>query len=243
MLLEIVATSVQSAINAENGGADRIELCSELGLGGITPSYGLIQQVLERTSIPVFVLVRPRGGNFVYSEDEFEIIKKDIQLCKDLGCAGIVSGILKDDNSIDLIRTKELIKLSKPMTFTFHRGFDLAPNPFDELEKLIEIGAERILSSGQNDSAEKGINLLVELKNKAENRITILPGGGINSENAHLFKENGFTEIHASASSVYHENESPKISFVSEKFLDETKLFQSDLEKIKDLVELIKTKK
>lgn len=240
MLLEIVATSVKSAINAEKGGADRIELCSELGVGGITPSYGLIQQVLERTSIPVFVLIRPRGGNFVYSDDEFEIIKKDIQLCKDLGCAGIVSGILKDDNSLDLIRTKELIELSKPMSFTFHRGFDLTPNPFDELEKLIEIGAERILSSGQNDSAEKGLNLLVELKNKAQNRITILPGGGTNSENAHLFKERGFTEIHASASSVYHENKSPKISFVSGKFLDETKLFQSDLGKITNLKELIK---
>lgn len=240
MKLEIVATSVQSAINAEKGGAQRIELCSELAVGGITPSYGLIRQVIEKNSIPVFVLIRPRGGNFVYSDDEFETIKKDIELCKDLGCVGIVSGILNEDNSIDLIRTKELIELSKPMSFTFHRGFDLTPNPMQSLGELIEIGAERILTSGQNDSAEKGLNLLVELKNKAQSRITILPGGGINSENAHLFKESGFTEIHASASAVYHKNELPKISFVSEKFLDETKLFESDLKKIKDLVELIK---
>lgn len=236
MKLEIVATSVQSAIHAEKGGADRIELCSELGVGGITPSYGLIQQVVERISIPVFVLIRPRGGNFVYSDDEFEIIKKDIQLCKDLGCAGIVSGVLKEDNSIDCIRTKELIELSKPLSFTFHRAFDLTPNPFDDLEKLIEIGAERILSSGQNDSTEKGIDLLIELKSKAQDRITILPGGGIHPDNVYLFKENGFPEIHASASSVYKENEPPKISFVSEKFLDETKLFVSDEKIIKELV-------
>lgn len=240
MKLEIVATSVQSAINAEKGGADRIELCSELGVGGITPSYGLLQQVLERTSIPVFVLVRPRGGNFVYSDDEFETIKKDIQLCKDLGCSGIVSGILKDDNSINLIRTQELIKLSKPLSFTFHRGFDLTPSPFQSLEELIEIGAERILTSGQKKSAEKGLNFLIELKNRADKRIIILPGGGINPENVHLFEKSGFSEIHASVSSVYQENESPKISFVSEKFLDETKLFESDWEKINKLVEKIK---
>lgn len=239
MKLEIVATSVQSAINAEKGGADRIELCSELAVGGITPSFGLIRQVLEKISIPVFVLVRPRGGNFVYSDDEFEIIKKDIQLCKDLGCTGIVSGVLNEDNSIDFIRTKELIEFAKPLSFTFHRAFDLTPNPFEDLEKLIEIGADRILTSGQNDSAEKGLNVLIQLKEKTQNRITILPGGGVNAENVHLFKENGFTEIHASASSVYQENEKPKISFITEKFLDEMKLFQSDEEKICKLVELM----
>ena len=240
MKLEIVATSVQSAINAEKSGASLIELCSELAVGGITPSYGLIRQVLEKISIPVFVLVRPRSGNFVYSDDEFEITKKDIQICKELGCDGIVSGVLKEDNSVDLIRTQELIELSKPLSFTFHRAFDLTQDAFKSLEELIEIGAERILTSGQNESAEKGLNVLVELKEMAQNRIIILPGGGVNAENAHLFKENGFTEIHASASSVYHENEQPKISFVSEKFLDETKLFQSDLEKIRGLIEIIK---
>lgn len=240
MKIEIVATSVQSAINTEKAGADRIELCSELAVGGITPSYGLMRQVLEKISIPVFVLVRPRSGNFVYSDDEFEIIKKDIQICKELGCAGIVSGVLNEDNSIDLIRTKELIELSKPLSFTFHRAFDLTPNPFDDLEKLIEIGTERILSSGQSDSAEKGLNVLVELKEKAQNRITILPGGGVNAENVYLFKENGFAEIHASASSVYHQDEPFKIKLNSEKFFDETKLFQSDLGKIVKLVELIK---
>lgn len=242
MKLEIVATSLQCAIHAEKGGADRIELCSELAVGGITPSHGLILQVLEKISIPVFVLVRPRSGNFVYSDDEFEIIKKDIQLCKYLGCGGIVSGVLNEDNSVDFIRTKELIELSKPLSFTFHRAFDLTPNPFDDLEKLIEIGAERILTSGQNDSAEKGLNFLIELKEKAGSQITILAGGGVDAENMHLFTENGFTEIHASASSVYHQDKPFKIQLNSEKFFDETKLFQSDLKKIKLLTEMINHK-
>ncbi len=238
MLVEICATSVQSAVNAQQAGSKRIELCSELGLGGITPSYGLIRQILEEISIPVFVLIRPRSGNFTYSDFEFEIMKKDIQLCKDLGCAGIVSGILKEDFFVDLIRTKELIELSKPLEFTFHRAFDLTPNPFQSLEELIELGAERILTSGQEISAEKGLDLLVELKEKSENRISILPGGGINPENVHLFKEKGFEEIHASASSLFKESPKPKISMNSEKFLDETKQFVSDEEIIRKLTNL-----
>ena len=235
MKTEICATSVQSALNAQRAGAQRIELCTELAVGGITPSYGLIKQVRNEISIPVFVLIRPRSGDFVYSDEEFEIIKKDIQLCKDSGCAGIVSGVLKEDNSIDLIRTKELIKLSKPMTFTFHRGFDLTPNPIESFEELIEIGVNRILTSGQENSAEKGIDLLVKLKDLAQNRLTILPGGGINSDNVHLFKEKGFKEIHASASSIWKESPKPKISMNSEKFWDETKLFVSEEEIIKKL--------
>lgn len=239
MKIEICANSVQSAINAEKAGADRIELCSELAVGGITPSYGLIKEVLSKISIPVFVLIRPRSGNFIYSDDEFEIIKNDIRICKELGCAGIVSGILNKDNSIDLIRTKELIELSKPLEFTFHRAFDLVENPIEALEQLIEIEANRILTSGQQNSAEKGLELLIQLKNKTKNKLIIMPGGGINVDNVHLFKENGFTEIHASASSVYHEDEPFKIKLNSEKFFDETKLFESDLDKIKKLIELI----
>lgn len=237
MQLEIVATSVQSAINAEKGGADRIELCSELGVGGITPSYGLMKTVLEKCSIPVFVLIRPRGGNFVYSDDEFEIIKKDIEIAKELGCVGIVSGILNADNSIDLKRTQELIELSKPLEFTFHRAFDLTEDPIRSLDELMKLGVDRVLTSGQENSAELGLELLIQLKNIAQNKIGILPGGGINPENVHLFKEKGFAEIHASASSVYQENDSPKISFISEKFLDETKLFVSDKKIIKELID------
>lgn len=124
MVVEICANSYQSALNAQNAGAKRIELCSELASGGITPSYGLLKQVIDTLSLSVYVLIRPRSGNFNYSEEEFDVMKQDIQLCKNLGYQGIVSGVLNKDNTIDIERTKELIELSKPLEFTFHRAFD-----------------------------------------------------------------------------------------------------------------------
>ncbi len=202
MKLEICANSYQSAKNACDSGAHRIELCQELSVGGITPSYGLLKKVIEELDIPVFVLIRPRSGNFVYSEDEFQIMKTDIQLCKDLGCKGIVSGILKPDDTIDVERTKILIDLAKPLSFTFHRAFDEVKNPKEALLQLIELGANRVLTSGKKTTAEEGLDLLKELNVIAKNRITILAGGGITSKNANLFKEAGLTEIHASASST-----------------------------------------
>jgi copper homeostasis protein len=201
MLLEICANSYQSAKNAKDTGAHRIELCQELAVGGITPSYGLLKQVIENIDIPAFVLIRPRGGNFVYSNDEFKVMKTDIQLCKDLGCKGIVSGILNADKTIDIDRTKELITLSRPLQFTFHRAFDEVKIPKQALEQLIDLGVERVLTSGQKTSAEKGIKLLQELDEIAECRITILASGGISGDNAKIFKKMGLKEIHASASS------------------------------------------
>ncbi len=202
MKLEICANSYQSAKNAQDAGAQRIELCSELSVGGITPSYGLITQVLSKLDIETFVLIRPRSGNFQYSEIEFNIVKKDIQICKDLGCHGIVSGVLNADNTIDIERTRELIELSKPLPFTFHRAFDLVPRAKEALEQLIDLGVDRILTSGQEPKAIDGLNTLKYLMQLAQNRITLLVGSGINSKNAKLFKEAGFQEIHASASKV-----------------------------------------
>ena len=206
MLLEICANSYQSALNAQKAGAHRIELCSELSVGGITPSYGLLKQVIDTLSIAVFVLIRPRSGNFTYSEEEFDIMKHDIQLCKNLGCAGIVSGVLNKDNTIDIERTQELIELSKPLEFTFHRAFDCVENPQEALEQLINLGVERVLTSGLEASAEKGLELLKQLKEHVNGRITILPGSGINLQNAKLFKDAGFLEIHLSASKVVKNN-------------------------------------
>ena len=208
MLLEICANSYQSAKNAQEAGAHRIELCQELSVGGITPSYGLLKQVTENLNIPVFVLIRPRGGNFVYSEDEFEVMKQNIQLCKDFGCEGIVSGVLNSDKTIDLKRTKELVELSKPLEFTFHRAFDQVINPKVALEQLIDLGVERVLTSGQEISAEKGLELLQELNAISNNRITILAGGGVNYENTKQFKEVGLKEIHASASTILNTDKS-----------------------------------
>jgi copper homeostasis protein len=230
MLLEICAATIQSAINAETAGAQRIELCAELAVGGITPSFGTIQEVLKQVSIPVFVLIRPRSGNFTYSKSDFEIIKADMLQCKKMGCAGIVSGVLNDDNSIDVIRTKELVELSKPLPFTFHRAFDWVPNPTEALENLIEIGVQRVLTSGQSASAEQGITMLTQLHQQAYNRIVILPGGGINEANVSLFKDAGFTEIHASATTLVQETSLPKVLMNSPKFFQENKVFESNVE-------------
>lgn len=230
MTLEICAANIQSAINAEKAGAHRVELCSELAVGGITPSFGMIQEVLKKVAIPVFVLIRPRSGNFTYSEDEFEIIKADILNCKKMGCAGIVSGVLNVDNSIDVIRTKELVELSKPLPFTFHRAFDWVPNPTEAIETLIDIGVHRILTSGQSSTAEKGIELLIQLHQQANNRIQILPGGGINKNNVKLFKDKGFTEIHASATTLVQETAVPIVTMNSTKFFQEHKVFESNTE-------------
>lgn len=201
MLLEICANSYQSARNAQEAGAHRIELCSELSLGGITPHYGLLKQVAEELTIESFVLIRPRSGHFVYSEAEFQSMKYAIELCKDLGYSGIVSGVLHADQTIDIERTRKLIEWSKPLSFTFHRAFDLVPDPFYALNLLKGLGVDRILTSGQQSTAEKGIVVLNELLGLAHNELIILPGSGINQFNALVFKGSGFQEIHASASS------------------------------------------
>ena len=231
MKLEICANSYQSALNAQKAGAHRIELCSELSVGGITPSYGLIKQVIDTLSIAVFVLIRPRSGNFTYSEEEFDIMKHDIQLCKNLGCAGIVSGVLNKDNTIDIERTQELIELSKPLEFTFHRAFDCVENPQEALEQLINLGVERVLTSGLEASAEKGLELLKQLKEHVNGRITILPGSGINLQNAKLFKDAGFLEIHLSASKVVKNNSKSSM-------FDEIQK-ESDIETIKTILKII----
>ncbi|ARV09482.1 copper homeostasis protein CutC [Winogradskyella sp. PC-19] len=226
MLLEVCANSYQSAKNAQDAGVHRIELCQELSVGGITPSYGLLKQVVENLDIQVFVLIRPRSGNFVYSDAEFEIMKKDIQLCKDLGCEGIVSGVLNLDKTIDIKRTKELVELSKPLAFTFHRAFDEVINPEEALEQLINLGVERVLTSGQKSSAEEGLGLIKELHEIANDRIIILSGGGISPKNTLKFKAAGLKEIHAS---------------VSKKIEQEHSIFGmtqtvSDIQKIKDIL-------
>jgi len=235
MLLEICAANYQSAINAQEGGADRIELCAELGIGGITPSYGLIEKVCKNLNIPVFVLIRPRSGNFVYSKAELEIMYRDIQICKDLGCSGIVSGVLTSNFEIDLSSTEKLMAYVRPLEFTFHRGFDLLKNPIASLKQLRKMGVDRVLSSGQESSAVKGLSLLKEMKEYVKGEVCILPGGGINPLNVGVFKSAGFTEVHASASIMVKVGDETKISFNTLKFLDETSQFFSDTETIQAL--------
>lgn len=198
MILEVCANSYESAINAEKGGAQRIELCENLSVGGLTPNFVLAKKVISELTIPVFILIRPRDGDFNYSAEEFVQIKKDIILFKGLGCKGIVSGILTKDKNIDIKRTRELIELSRPLEFTFHRAFDEVLDPIDGLYKLIEIKSNRLLTSGQKNTAIDGIELIQKLIKISNKKIIIMPGSGINSENITEFKKIESKEIHGS---------------------------------------------
>ena len=196
MIIEVCANSYESAINAEVGGANRVELCKDLHLDGITPDDEVVIKTLNKLKIPVFILIRPRAGNFVYSNKEFELMKADIVKFKEMGCKGIVCGILNDDKTIDLERTKELVELTRPLEFTFHRAFDIVPNPIKEIEKLIELGIDRVLTSGQEEIAVDGLDLLHNLLEITQKRIKIMPGSGINKSNIINFEI--FEEIHGS---------------------------------------------
>ena len=196
MIIEVCAESYEYAVKAEKAGADRIELCKDLHLDGLTPDYESAKRTIDKLNIPVFILIRPRKGDFIYSIEEFELMKSDIVKFKEMGCKGIVSGVLNDDNSLDIERTKELVELSKPLEFTFHRAFDLVNKPLKEIENLIEIGVDRVLTSGQKNKALEGLELLKELRNKSSNKIIVMPGSGITKLNYRKFS--GFNEIHGS---------------------------------------------
>ena len=188
MLVEVCANSLESALVAQEAGADRIELCSELGVGGITPSYGLIETVRNQLSIPVHVLIRPRSGHFTYTDFEFEVMQKNIVLCKQMGVDGIVSGVLKTDFSLDTDRTSVLLEASGSMKFTFHRAFDWVGEPKETLEQLNTIGADYVLTSGQESSATKGLNLLKELNDVAKGTI-VMAGGGVRLDNCENLRQ------------------------------------------------------
>ena len=196
MIIEICVESYEYALKAEKAEVNRIELCKDLHLEGLTPDYETAKKTIDSLNIPVFILIRPRAGDFTYSDEEFELMKSDIVKFKEMGCKGIVSGVLNDDNSIDIDRTKELVELSKPLEFTFHRAFDVVSDPFKEIENLIELGIQRVLTSGQKNKALEGLELLEELKNISKNRIVIIPGSGISNTNFKKF--NSFNEIHGS---------------------------------------------
>ena len=196
MIIEICAESYEYALKAEKAGADRIELCKDLHLDGLTPNYESAKKTIDSLNIPVFILIRPIEGDFIYSNEEFELMKRDIIKFKEMGCKGIVSGVLNDDNSIDVKRTKDLIELSRPLEFTFHRAFDIVSDPLKEIENLIRMGVDRILTSGQKNKAIEGLYLLEKLNNISKKRIVIMPGSGISNTNFKKF--NSFNEIHGS---------------------------------------------
>ena len=199
--LEICANSLQSVINAQKAGAHRVELCAGLWEAGTTPSPATIKKSCE-LDIKVFVLIRPRGGDFVYTDLEFELIKEDIKICKSLGVDGIVSGVLKPDNTIDIERTQTLIELSKPLPFTFHRAFDLIEDQEVALKQLIDLGAQRVLTSGGKASAPEAQHQLKKLVEISNDQIIILAGGGIKSNNISELFKTGCKEFHMTANAI-----------------------------------------
>lgn len=183
MIKEKCIGSYVEAIEAQRLGANRVELCDNLEEGGTTPSYGTIKMVVRDLTIPVFVIIRPRGGDFYYTKEEIEIMKEDIRICKELGVDGVVLGALTCDNKIDYEVVKELVNLAKPMSVTFHKAIDELKNPVDEVKKLASLGVDRILSSGTKKTALEGKEILNEMIKEAQDRIIIVVAGQVTKDN------------------------------------------------------------
>lgn len=199
-ILEVAANSVTSALAAEAGGADRVELCSALEVGGLTPSHATIAIARERLGIPLHVLIRPRAGDFVFDDLECEVMQRDIETCNALGCAGVVIGVLTAAGDLDVPRCRRLMEAARGMSVTFHRAFDFARDPERALEAIIALGCDRVLTSGQAADALTGAPLIRKLIEQAQGRITIMPGGGIEAHNIAAIRDaTGASEFHASA--------------------------------------------
>jgi len=199
MVLEIAVFDLASAFIAENAGADRIELCHDYSSGGVTVSNEVLVSVKERISIPVFPIIRPRSGDFVYTDEEYEQIKSAVLLCKSLGYKGIVTGILNSDHTVNTIQISEIVQMAFPMEVTFHRAFDATAEPEKALEDIINCGCKRILTSGCKNTAAEGIDLLKKLVVLANGRISIMPGGGIRPTNLPDLLKTNATEFHSAA--------------------------------------------
>lgn len=199
-ILEVIGFTIEGCIIAQEAGAHRIELCDSPADGGTTASYGFIKTAREKLQIELYPIIRPRGGDFLYSDEEFEIMKTDVKLCKESGCDGVVIGMLTKDGKVDKKRCGTLIDLAYPLGVTFHRAFDRTVYAFEALEDIIEIGCERILTSGQKPNASDGTDLIKQLIEKAEDRIIIMPGSGVNSKNIlQIAETTGAVEFHSSA--------------------------------------------
>ncbi len=217
ILLEITVESLDSALAAERGGADRIELCADLSHGGLTPSVTAMRKLHEELEIPVFAIIRPRAGNFVYSDSEFATMKREISTARDLGMEGVVLGILRGDGSVDTERTTELVQWARPLEVTFHRAFDGTPDLLLALEDVIATGAMRILTAGGTATVPHGIETLQKLVKAAGSRITILPGGGLDAANlGKAVCETQAREFHSGLGSVLSYGSSNLVRFEAE---------------------------
>lgn len=235
-MIEICLDSPHAALLAQTYGAKRVELCANLLEGGTTPSAGCIVTTRKAIDIDLFVIIRPRGGDFYYHKYEIEQMKKNIQLCQSLGVDGVVIGALNIDGSIDLKTTQELVELAQPMKVTFHRAFDRCKDPFLALEQLIDLGIDRLLTSGQQPTAIEGKDCLQQLIQQAQGRITIMPGAGVNPHNILDLKAIGATEFHFTA----HQSVLHQAGFQHPNFpLAEAEKMVFDVDKLKACLELI----
>ena len=238
ILLEICVFNVATAIAATNAGADRIELCENYANGGTTPSYGYLKTIREKIVIPVFPMIRPRGGDYFHTSDEIAIIKKDILLCKELGFDGVVFGLLNQDGTIDKDNTARLVEAAYPLEVTFHRAFDRCKNPLKALEILIDAGCTRVLTSGQEPKVTNGLNLVKQLVEQANDQIIILPGSGLNSSNVkQIIDSTGVSEVHTSARIRVPSS----TLFRNEKMPEDFDIDFVDVDEIKQLNQIIKT--
>ena len=238
-VVEVCAFSLESCIAAELGGAKRIELCASIFEGGTTPSAGLIKFAKQKTSIEIHAMVRPRGGDFCYSDDEILVMQEDIRMLKAFGCNGVVLGILQKDGKVNIAQTKAMVNLATPMQVTFHRAIDMTPDYKEALENIIETGCNRILTSGQKNTAMDGIEVLKNLVNQAKGRIEIMAGSGINADNAALLLHTGVNALHLTGkasrdSEMIYRKAGIAMGGLSE--VPEYEIIYSDMEKIRAVV-------
>lgn len=230
--IEIATANYESTAAAVKGGASRIELCSSLSEGGLTPSYGYLLKCRNNFNLPIFPIIRPRGGDFLYIEEEFEIIKKDVVFCKEANFDGIVTGFLNRDGSVDKERLSTIVELAYPMQVTFHRAFDRCKNPFEALEDVIDAGCKRVLTSGQKLKAMEGAQLIHDLIAAAAKRIIIMPGSGVRKENiATLAKLTGAIEFHSSLRSTVES----KMKYIHPFFKNEESDYTTDIIKLEEV--------
>ena len=224
-IIEIATTDFETTRAAVEGGADRIELCANLAEGGTTPSYGTIKKCCDEFDLQLYPIIRPRGGDFLYTTEEFDIMMHDVKLCKQLGCDGVVLGLLAADGCVDVTRTSLLVSTAYPMGVTFHRAFDRCKDPFEALEQLIEIGCERVLTSGQQSAAPDGVELIAKLNQTADHRIIIMPGSGVRKDNIKMLAEKtACMEFHSSLRG----KQRSKMEFIHPAFADSTESYSNN---------------
>lgn len=236
-IFEVCAFNIQSAIIAERAGAARVELCDNPVEGGTTPSYGTIIETREKITIDLYPIIRPRSGNYFYNEEEYAIIKRDIMICRDLGCDGISVGTQKINGEIDTEKLKRIVEWAGPMGVTCNRAFDCAPDPFKALEDIISCGCERILTSGQKSAAPDAGGLLGKLVQASGDRIIIMPGAGIKSTNiSKLIRESNAKEYHGSARKVA----ANPVTFINKEVSDYGNVYITDEQEVREIIVQLK---